>query len=93
MFTNSEYNLGYYPINYGPNQKYKIEMLIMHEFGHGFAYYTLGEVYNSWSFDIRENHAIYFMNVHYNEMMALPTETYYHFFHWFQKGINPIFIW
>ena len=56
---------------------YDLPRIIMHEFGHSYAYFTNGESYPCFYYMWSENWAIWYMNTHYCEPNNIPTETYY----------------
>ncbi len=64
---------------------------IMHEFGHGFAYWKIGSDYNSYNAKYRENWAIWYCNTNYRQKVGRPDQVYNSTF-WisiFINGHNP----
>ena len=57
---------------------YNRTMAIMHEFGHSFAYFNMGNKYFSWLYNenYRENWGIWYMNANYNSPYGFLTQNF-----------------
>jgi len=70
-----------------------LSMIIMHEFGHSFAYFKFGDGYANWNTDYRENWGIWYMNDFYNKPRNMYPQSYQGGFllwitGWFRVGHN-----
>ncbi len=70
-----------------------LSMIILHEFGHSFAYYSIGAEYCTWYYKYQENWATWYMNQNYNIPRGIFPEKYDLNWLWltggFHRGYNP----
>ncbi len=95
IFSDNYEGYGRYVSSYGYNQEneygtFNRTMAIMHEFGHSFAYFNMGNMYSFWGNNYVENQAIWYMNTNYNASYGYRTQCYqglWRILYWF--GLTP----
>jgi RHS repeat-associated protein len=94
MLTDPKYVFGTYDIGGYYKGDNDIYQTMLHEFGHAYAYYKNGDIYNSWHSDYKENWAIWYVNTMYrkpNEMqLEIMNPTGWKEF-WHHFGLYPSF--
>jgi len=99
MFTNSAFKFGRYETgNYGGLLDNNVYMTILHEFGHGYAYYDMRSEYSNMDKNYKENWAIHYVNENWLMPRRESLQNYkptfffmdiFRFFGISNKGYNP----